>query len=122
MSELILAIDRGTTNVKASLFDAALNEVAVASHANPAVLSPQEHWAEADMGALWESAAAAVRATVTIRPGFAPSSWPGRVTASFWSTMPASQCGQPYCPWTAGRRPQSTRGNWTVVTQTPWTV
>jgi len=62
MSDLILAIDRGTTNVKASLFDMALNEVAVASHANPAVLSPHEHWAEADMEVLWESAAAAVRA------------------------------------------------------------
>ncbi len=62
MSDLILAIDRGTTNVKASLFDMALNEIAVSSHANPAVLSPQEHWAEADMELLWQSAVAAVQA------------------------------------------------------------
>ena len=62
MSDLILAIDRGTTNVKASLFDFSLNEIAVSSHANPPVLSPHEHWAEADMEVLWESAAAAVRA------------------------------------------------------------
>ena len=55
MSDLILAIDRGTTNVKASLFDMALNEVAVASHANPAVLSPHEHWAEADICLLYTS-------------------------------------------------------------------
>jgi L-xylulokinase len=62
MSDLILAIDRGTTNVKASLFDLALNEIAVSSHANPAVLSPQENWAEADMELLWQSAVAAVEA------------------------------------------------------------
>jgi L-xylulokinase len=62
MSDLILAIDRGTTNVKATLFDMSLHEIAVSSHANPAVLSPHDLWAEADMELLWQSAATAVRA------------------------------------------------------------
>jgi len=61
LSDLILAVDRGTTNVKATLFDLALNQVAVVCHANPAVQSLHDLWAEADVEALWQAATSAVQ-------------------------------------------------------------
>ncbi|MCA0273543.1 MAG: hypothetical protein LCH69_15985 [Proteobacteria bacterium] len=60
MADLTLVIDRGTTNVKASLFDRDLNQVAVATERNPVPNYPAPCWAESDMDALWEVACSAV--------------------------------------------------------------
>lgn len=61
MADLILVIDRGTTNVKASLFDRDLKQVAVATVRNPPQVSPAAGWAEGDMDALWDTACSALR-------------------------------------------------------------
>lgn len=61
MADLVLVIDRGTTIVKASLFDRNLDQVAVASAKNPAVKVPAAGWAEADIEDLWQTVCAAVR-------------------------------------------------------------
>jgi|GEM_PF-1476983 len=61
MTDLILVLDRGTTNVKVSLFNCALEQVAVAAVQNPSPISRSLGWAEADIDELWATACAAVR-------------------------------------------------------------
>lgn len=60
MADLILVIDRGTTNVKASLFDRNLEQVAVATVRNPAQILTAPGWVEGDMDALWDTACSAL--------------------------------------------------------------
>lgn len=62
--EYICVVDRGTTNVKAVLFDLEGRETYIASVASqiPQVLHPG--WFEQDMDQIWESAAAAIKKCV----------------------------------------------------------
>lgn len=61
MTDLILVIDRGTTNVKAALFTRRLEQVAVASVHNCAPIAPVPGWAEAEPAVQWQTACKAVR-------------------------------------------------------------
>ncbi len=67
MTTLLLGLDVGTSLIKAVVFDLDGTEVAAASH-TVAVRSPQPGWAEQDMEAVWQAAAAAIHdALVNVR-------------------------------------------------------
>ncbi|MDR2687364.1 MAG: carbohydrate kinase [Oscillospiraceae bacterium] len=57
----VVVIDRGSTNTKAVVFNAAGEEVLVSSRASPRPVSPRPGWWEQDMDLVWEAAAGAVR-------------------------------------------------------------
>lgn len=56
MATYFLGVDNGGTMTKAALFDANGNEIAVTAEDTP-LLTPEEHFCERDMGALWEATA-----------------------------------------------------------------
>ena len=60
MTGRILAIDRGTTNVKACLFDEGCEEVFSVTVPNDPPVAPREDWREADMERMWRTAVAAI--------------------------------------------------------------
>jgi L-xylulokinase len=61
MSKYIIAIDRGSTNVKAVVFDKAGNEVFVSSVASQKPVSVHPGWWEQDMNIMWEGTVQAIK-------------------------------------------------------------
>jgi L-xylulokinase len=61
MNKYVIAIDRGTTNTKAVVFDTAGTEVCVSSYACQKPVSIKADWYEQDMDLMWESTAKAIK-------------------------------------------------------------
>lgn len=61
MSKYYMVVDRGTTNVKSSLFDTRFNEIAVTSVSCPVIETPYPGWAENDMEAMWETSVSSIK-------------------------------------------------------------
>jgi len=70
MKEYIIAVDRGSTNVKAVVFNTRGEEILVSVCASPKPVSLRPDWWEQDMDEIWESAAKAIRGVFAeeIRP------------------------------------------------------
>ncbi|MFT6044750.1 MAG: L-xylulokinase [Arenicella sp.] len=54
MQQFILAIDRGSTNLKLVLFDQQGQQVHMVTAANPQAISVEEGWREFDLNATWQ--------------------------------------------------------------------
>ena len=65
MNPCVLVVDRGSTNVKAVLFDTLGNQVRLASHPSQAPSSPHAGWCEQDMAQMWSDTAGAIRAVLS---------------------------------------------------------
>ena len=61
MKRYIISVDRGSTNVKAVVFDTAGEEVLVSSCASQKPVSIRPGWWEQDMQIIWESTASAIK-------------------------------------------------------------
>lgn len=61
MSQCVLVVDRGSTNVKAVLFDTLGQEIRLASRPSQKPLSPHASWYEQDMAQMWDDTVAAIR-------------------------------------------------------------
>jgi gluconokinase len=67
MQELILAVDIGTSAVKAVLFDVNLRQVAIARHTYP-ILTPNENWSEQAPDVIMNAVLQAMRESITAGP------------------------------------------------------
>jgi len=61
MSQFVLVIDRGSTNVRAVLFDTQGQEIRLASRPSQKPVSPRAGWCEQDMERMWTDTVAAIR-------------------------------------------------------------
>ncbi len=61
MSQYVLCVDRGTTGIKATLFDLQANEVACGAEPCPPIEKPHAGWCEQDLDLVWEKTVIAIR-------------------------------------------------------------
>jgi len=61
MKKYIIVVDRGSTNVKAVVFNTKAEVVLTTTYANPAAISPKPGWVELDLEANWKSVAGAIK-------------------------------------------------------------
>jgi L-xylulokinase len=61
MSQCVLVVDRGSTNVKAVLFDTLGQEIRLASRPSQKPFSPHANWCEQDMAQMWADTVVAIR-------------------------------------------------------------
>ena len=61
MPQCVLVVDRGSTNVKAVLFDTLGQEIGLASRPSQKPSSPKPGWCEQDMDQMWSDAVSAIR-------------------------------------------------------------
>lgn len=64
-NEYIMIVDRGSTNIKVSLFDLAGREIKITAAPCPQIESPGYGWCEQDMEAIWQASAYAIKETVS---------------------------------------------------------
>jgi xylulokinase len=93
---LIAGLDIGTSRIKAAIFDPAGALVAVADQPTPTLTTP-EGWVEYDAEALWQGAAACLRAAVAQLPD--PAAVAGVGVASMAEAgVPLDAAGRPLAP------------------------
>ena len=75
----LMGIDRGSTNVKAAIYDLRGQEICAASTPAEIPSKPHEGWAEQDMCRIWDNTVRSIRAVlqraVLIQPRSAPSAF-----------------------------------------------
>ena len=94
MTPYVLTVDRGSTNVKAVLFDTLGQEVRLASRPSQRPSSPHAGWCEQDMAQMWADAAGAIRDVLSVDQG-TPDILGVFVTGQGNGLMPLDKDGRP---------------------------
>lgn len=70
MPKYVLCVDRGTTAIKATLFDLQAREIACSAQPCPPIEKPHAGWCEQDLDLVWEKTVAAIQ--MLLRQGYDP--------------------------------------------------